>query len=107
MHEALAAALFADGTLARPAVYTPPDGAPPLDCRAVAAPLPDPTVSYDHTVLAGDLRAAKLLRSAVPAPAEGGVLAVDGWGVFRLVGAPVQHLHGRVWLVLLRPDGTP
>ncbi len=95
----IASSLFGS-LLARPAVYTPPDGGPAVPCRAVPAPAPVDS-AYGETVMRAGLSGYKLLTTTVPLPEDGGRLAVEGVDHI-VVGAPAAALQGRLWLVTVR-----
>ncbi len=97
--DAIADALFGS-VLARPAVYTPPDGGAPTDCRAIPAAVPA-DVGYGDTVLRSGLLAFKLRTADVPAVVDGATLTVDGVA-HTVVGAPASALGGRVWVATVR-----
>ena len=93
-------ALFADGNIARDAVYTPEGGAPQL-IRVVTRRADDIT-SFGDARLWSETTRVDLRVAEVANPRPGDRVEIDGDG-FLIQGEPVRDRERLVWTVDLRP----
>ena len=93
-------ALFADGNIARDAVYTAESGAPQL-VRVVTRRADDIT-SFGDARLWSETTRIDLRVAEVPTPRPGDRIEIDG-DAFLIQGEPVRDRERLVWTVNLRP----
>ena len=93
-------ALFADGNIAREAVYTPEGGAPVL-VRAVARRADDIT-GFGDARLWSETTRVDVRVADVPIPRPGDRIEIDG-EAFLIQGEPLRDRERLVWTVDLRP----
>ena len=93
-------ALFADGNIARDAVYTPEGGAPQL-VRVVTRRADDIT-SFGDARLWSETTRVDLRVAEVAEPRPGDRMEIEG-DAFLIQGEPVRDRERLVWTVYLRP----
>ena len=93
-------ALFADGNIAREAVYTAEGGAPQL--VRVVTRRADDVSSFGEARLWSETTRVDLRVTEVPAPRPGDRIEIDG-EAFLIQGEPVRDRERLVWTVDLRP----
>ena len=93
-------ALFADGNIARDAVYVASGGEPQL-IRVVTRRADDVT-SFGDARLWSETTRVDLRVSEVPAPRPGDRIEIEG-EAFNIQGEPVRDRERLVWTVDLRP----
>ena len=93
-------ALFADGNIARDAVYIAEGGAPQL--IRVVTRRADEVTSFGEARLWSETTRVDLRVAEVPAPRPGDRVEIDGEG-FNIQGEPVRDRERLVWTVNLRP----
>ncbi|MFN3953346.1 MAG: hypothetical protein ACK4LQ_02765 [Pararhodobacter sp.] len=94
------AALFADGSIARDAVYIADGGAPAL-IRAVMRRA-DEVTSFGDARLWSETTRIDLRVAEVPNPRPGDRIEIDG-EAFNIQGEPVRDRERLIWTVDLRP----
>ncbi len=93
-------ALFADGNIARDAVYIAEGGAPQL--IRVVTRRADEVTSFGEARLWSETTRVDLRVGEVPAPRPGDRIEIEGEG-FLIQGEPVRDRERLVWTVNLRP----
>ena len=93
-------ALFADGNIARDAVYIADGGAPAL-VRAILR-RPDEVTGFGEARIWSETTRLDLRTAEVPAPRPGDRIEIDG-DAFLIQGEPVRDRERLVWTVDLRP----
>ena len=93
-------ALFADGNIAREAVYTPEGGTPRL--VRVVARRADEITGFGEARLWSETTRVDLRVAEVPGPRPGDRIEIDG-DAFLLQGEPTRDRARLVWTVDLRP----
>ena len=93
-------ALFADGNIARDAVYVAEGGTPQL--IRVVTRRADEVTSFGDARLWSETTRVDLRVAEVPAPRPGDRIEIDGEG-FNIQGEPVRDRERLVWTVNLRP----
>jgi len=93
-------ALFADGNVAREAVYTPEGGTPAL--VRVVTRRADEMTGFGDARLWSETTRVDLRVAEVPQPRPGDRIEIDG-EAFLIQGEPVRDRERLVWTVDLRP----
>ncbi len=93
-------ALFADGNIAREAVYTADGGAPVL--VRVVARRADETTDFGYARIWSETKRVDLRVAEVPNPRPGDRIEIDGEALL-IQGEPVRDRERLVWTVDLRP----
>src|SRR6056297_2952231 len=93
-------ALFADGNLAREAVYTPEGGTPAL-VRAILR-RPDDVAGFGDARIWSETTRLDLRLAEVANPRPGDRIEIDG-EAFLIQGEPIRDSERLVWTVDLRP----
>jgi hypothetical protein len=92
--------LFADGNIARDAVYIAEGGAPQL--IRVVTRRADEVTSFGEARLWSETTRVDLRATEVPTPRPGDRIEIDG-AAFLIQGEPVRDRERLVWTVDLRP----